>query len=43
MELESIDLFVPGRVCLFGEHSDWAGTYSRFNSDVKAGRALVCG
>src|SRR4051794_38247416 len=19
------DLFVPGRICLFGEHSDWAG------------------
>ena len=21
----TIDLFVPGRLCLFGEHSDWAG------------------
>jgi galactokinase len=20
-------LFVPGRICLFGEHSDWAGGY----------------
>ena len=20
----AIDLFVPGRLCLFGEHSDWA-------------------
>jgi len=24
-----IELFVPGRVCLFGEHSDWAGSYLR--------------
>ncbi len=22
---EAIELFVPGRLCLFGEHSDWAG------------------
>ena len=26
---ESMDLFVPGRLCLFGEHSDWAGSYAR--------------
>jgi galactokinase len=24
---ESVDLFVPGRLCLFGEHSDWAAQY----------------
>jgi len=23
----AIDLFVPGRLCLFGEHSDWAAHY----------------
>ena len=23
----SIQLFVPGRVCLLGEHTDWAGGY----------------
>ncbi|MCB0002160.1 MAG: GHMP kinase, partial [Anaerolineae bacterium] len=22
-------IFVPGRICLFGEHSDWAGGYRR--------------
>jgi mevalonate kinase len=38
-----IELFVPGRVCLFGEHSDWAGTYRRFNSDLGIGRAIVVG
>ena len=25
-----LNLFVPGRLCLFGEHSDWAGTYLQF-------------
>ncbi len=24
---ENISLFVPGRLCLFGEHSDWAAQY----------------
>ncbi len=23
----AVELFVPGRLCLFGEHSDWAGEY----------------
>jgi hypothetical protein len=23
------EVFVPGRLCLFGEHSDWAGQYRR--------------
>jgi len=27
---EWLNLFVPGRLCLFGEHSDWAGSISRF-------------
>ena len=21
------EIFVPGRLCMFGEHSDWAGKY----------------
>ena len=24
-----MDLFVPGRICLFGEHSDWAAQYGQ--------------
>ncbi len=40
---EPIDLFVPGRVCLFGEHSDWAGSYRRFNSALPPGRVLLAG
>jgi UTP-glucose-1-phosphate uridylyltransferase/mevalonate kinase len=36
-------LFVPGRICLFGEHSDWAGGYRRINVDVEKGYTLICG
>ena len=25
------EIFVPGRLCLFGEHSDWAGKYRTMN------------
>lgn len=38
-----IELFVPGRLCLFGEHSDWAGKYRTMNSDIVPGVALVTG
>jgi UTP-glucose-1-phosphate uridylyltransferase/mevalonate kinase len=36
-------LFVPGRICLFGEHSDWAGGYRRINADIEIGRAIITG
>jgi len=36
-------IFVPGRICLFGEHSDWAGGYRRINADLEKGYALICG
>ncbi len=36
-------LFVPGRICLLGEHSDWAGGYRRINSDIEKGYALITG
>lgn len=36
-------LFVPGRVCLFGEHSDWAGGYRRVNAEIEKGYTLICG
>ena len=38
-----IDLFVPGRLCLFGEHSDWAGRYRTMNADILPGMAIVTG
>lgn len=41
--MQKIDLFVPGRLCLFGEHSDWAGKYRSMNSALVAGEAIVTG
>lgn len=39
----AIELFVPGRLCLFGEHTDWAGKYRTMNSEIAPGAALVTG
>ena len=36
-------IFVPGRICLLGEHSDWAGGYRRINADIEPGHAIICG
>ena len=36
-------IFVPGRVCLFGEHSDWAGGHRRINSEIEKGYTLLTG
>jgi UTP-glucose-1-phosphate uridylyltransferase/mevalonate kinase len=36
-------LFVPGRICLFGEHSDWAGGYRRINGALSQGLTLITG
>jgi len=38
-----VKLFVPGRICLLGEHSDWAGGYRRINAEIEKGYALICG
>lgn len=38
-----MELFVPGRICLFGEHSDWAGGYRRINSAVGRGYTIITG
>ena len=40
---EKRDLFVPGRVCLYGEHSDWAGGYRRTDSTITKGYCLIIG
>ena len=34
-------LFVPGRICLFGEHSDWAARYRLNNSELEKGYTLI--
>lgn len=38
-----MELFVPGRLCLLGEHSDWAGLHRVINSHVRPGQAIVTG
>lgn len=38
-----LNLFVPGRLCLFGEHSDWAGMHRMVNAEVTPGYAIVSG
>ncbi|PNW82722.1 hypothetical protein CHLRE_06g291400v5 [Chlamydomonas reinhardtii] len=45
MAIEKIvDLFVSGRLCLFGEHTDWAGEHKgRGGEHVVEGRTLVVG
>jgi UTP-glucose-1-phosphate uridylyltransferase/mevalonate kinase len=36
-------LSVPGRICLFGEHSDWAGGYRRTNAAIEPGMTIIAG
>jgi galactokinase len=38
-----IDLFVPGRVALLGEHSDWAAGHRKSNNQIPKGAAIVVG
>ena len=38
-----IRVFMPGRFCVFGEHSDWASEYKALNPDIEKGYALVIG
>ena len=42
-EKDMMKLFVPGRLCLFGEHTDWAGHYRTMNADIAPGAAIVTG
>ncbi len=43
MQRGSAKIFVPGRVCLFGEHTDWAGGYRRTNGALEKGYTLLTG
>lgn len=40
---KEINLFVPGRLCVFGEHSDWASKYRKLNDKIEKGYAIVTG
>jgi len=43
MPQKTINLFVPGRLCLFGEHSDWAGLHRVINAEIIPGASVVTG
>ena len=38
-----MNIFVPGRICLFGEHTDWAGGYRRINAEIEKGYTVLTG
>ncbi len=38
-----MNFFIPGRLCLFGEHSDWAAEYRKVNPNLEKGYAIVVG
>ncbi len=38
-----VNLFVPGRLCLFGEHSDWAGALRGADASIEPGACIVTG
>lgn len=39
--MQEVEIFVPGRICLFGEHSDWAGQYRRINGQLGKGYTII--
>lgn len=41
--MEKLKLFVPGRLCVIGEHSDWAGANRMMNAAIVPGCAIVTG
>ena len=43
MSADDRTLFVPGRLCLFGEHSDWAAGYRTTHPEIRPGRCVVVG
>lgn len=43
MKDTNLRLFVPGRLCLFGEHSDWAGGYRKYDNSIEQGHCIAIG
>lgn len=35
------EIFVPGRLCILGEHSDWAAEYRVENPSISYGTLLL--
>ncbi|GIL55961.1 hypothetical protein Vafri_11425 [Volvox africanus] len=42
-DIKSVELFVSGRLCLFGEHTDWAGEHKYRSESILEGRTIVVG
>ena len=42
-KMNRVELFVPGRLCILGEHSDWAGMNRAVNGNIEQGMAIVTG
>jgi galactokinase len=40
---EAVEVFVPGRLCVVGEHSDWAAGYRAASRAISPGAAIVVG
>lgn len=40
---KAIRIFVPGRLCIFGEHSDWASLYRKNDKRIEKGYAIAMG
>ena len=40
---DDVSIFVPGRLCILGEHSDWAAGYRTQNKKLEKGYAIVAG
>ena len=38
-----MNIFVPGRICIFGEHTDWVGFYRRINAYLEKGFTIITG
>jgi galactokinase len=38
-----VQIFVPGRLCLFGEHSDWAGALRSVDATIAPGACILAG
>jgi galactokinase len=36
-----IEIFVPGRLCILGEHSDWAAEFRTVNPTISYGRSSM--
>ena len=34
---KGVEVFVPGRLCILGEHSDWAADYRNVNPSISYG------